>query len=52
MFEKADAEGSVSEVLGAIKIKSGKGSGVDGVRVECLKSGRKVCAACMVSMLE
>ena len=42
VFEKADAEISMSEVQGAIrKMKSGKASGVDGVKVEYLKIGVK-----------
>ena len=52
VFEKADAEISMSEVQGAIrKMKSGKASGVDGVKAEYLKSGGKVCAEWMVRML-
>ena len=52
MFEKADVEISRSEVLGAIrKMKSGKASGVDGVKAEYLKNGGEVCADWMVRML-
>ena len=45
VFEKAVAEISASEVLGAIrKMKSGKASGVDGVKLEYLKGEGEICA--------
>ena len=52
VIEKEDAEISMGEVLGAIKkMNSGKSSRIDGVKLEYLKSGRKVGAEWMVRML-
>merc|ERR1711989_33673 len=52
IFEKANADVSVSEVLGAVnRLKGGKASGLDEVKAEYLKSGGYVCAEWMVRLL-
>ena len=52
VFEKADIDVSIKEVLGAVsRLKCGKASGVNGVKAEYLKSGGYVCAEWMVRLL-
>merc|ERR1711989_21096 len=52
IFEKANANVSVSEVLGAVsRLKGGKASGLDEMKTEYLKSGGYVCAEWMVRLL-
>ena len=52
VFEKADVDIGINEVLGAVsRMKGGKASGVDEVKAEYLKYGGYMCAEWMVRLL-
>ena len=52
VFEKADTDVTIKEVLGAVsRLKCGKASGVDEVKAEYLKSREYVCAEWLVRLL-
>ena len=52
VFEKADTDISIKEVVGAvIRLGNGKASGVDDVKSEYLKIGGNKCAEWLVRLL-